>query len=88
MYGEMSWDVGPQEPWIVGSTSRDGTSPEQLISAHGVVYNAKNVKVVNSEEGNSRLKGRQVPVRLCLDKHEFGQLPPRWDARGDVRRLG
>ncbi len=25
MFGEMSWDVGPQEPWIVGSTTTTGT---------------------------------------------------------------
>ncbi|HMP08550.1 MAG TPA: DUF1559 domain-containing protein [Lacipirellulaceae bacterium] len=45
MFGEMSWDVGPQAPWIVGSTSRDGTSrAQQISSAHGVVFNAKNLR--------------------------------------------
>jgi prepilin-type processing-associated H-X9-DG protein len=45
MFGEMSWDVGPQTPWLVGSTSRDGTSPAQLISSsHGWVFNAKTVR--------------------------------------------
>ena len=41
MYGEMSWDVGPQEPWIVGSTSKN-TSGD--FGSHGVVYNAKNIR--------------------------------------------
>jgi prepilin-type N-terminal cleavage/methylation domain-containing protein/prepilin-type processing-associated H-X9-DG protein len=43
MFGEMSWDVGPQEPWIVGSTSNDGPGNE-VSSSHGVVYNAKNIR--------------------------------------------
>jgi prepilin-type N-terminal cleavage/methylation domain-containing protein/prepilin-type processing-associated H-X9-DG protein len=43
MFGEMSWDVGPQEPWIVGSTSRNGVGNE-ISSAHGVNYNAKNIR--------------------------------------------
>jgi len=36
MYGEMSWDVGLQRTWIVGSVS-----PQDQ---YGYVYNAKNVK--------------------------------------------
>ena len=43
MFGEMSWDVGPQEPWIVGSTSNDGPGQE-VSSSHGVVYNTKTVR--------------------------------------------
>jgi prepilin-type N-terminal cleavage/methylation domain-containing protein len=43
LFGEMSWDVGPQEPWIVGSTSRNGAGNE-VSSAHGVVYNAKSIR--------------------------------------------
>jgi prepilin-type N-terminal cleavage/methylation domain-containing protein len=48
MFGEMSWDIGPQEPWIVGSTSRD---PGNTVnSSHGVVYNAKNIRYgINKE---------------------------------------
>lgn len=41
MFGEMSWDIGPQEPWIVGSTSKNQTGD---YGSHGVVYNAKNVR--------------------------------------------
>jgi prepilin-type processing-associated H-X9-DG protein len=57
MFGEMSWDVGPQEPWIVGSTSNNGPDDE-AGSSNGVVYNAKNVRyAINhkkylDEEGN------------------------------------
>jgi prepilin-type N-terminal cleavage/methylation domain-containing protein len=41
MFGEMSWDVGPQEPWIVGSTSKNQTGD---FGSRGVIYNAKNVR--------------------------------------------
>jgi prepilin-type N-terminal cleavage/methylation domain-containing protein/prepilin-type processing-associated H-X9-DG protein len=52
MFGEMSWDMGPQEPWIVGSTSintneRDPKKipPRELAtSSYGVIYNAKNFR--------------------------------------------
>lgn len=43
MFGEISWDIGPQEPWIVGSTSNNGPGMDES-SSHGVVYNAKNVR--------------------------------------------
>jgi prepilin-type processing-associated H-X9-DG protein len=67
MYGEMSWDVGPQEPWIVGSTTTTGTNnPGELFrAANGVVYNAKNIRyAINKkkyldEEGN--LPAGQLP---------------------------
>jgi hypothetical protein len=42
MFGEMSWDIGPQEPWIVGSTSRNSTDP--VSSSFGAIYNTKNIK--------------------------------------------
>ncbi|HYO26019.1 MAG TPA: DUF1559 domain-containing protein [Lacipirellulaceae bacterium] len=50
MFGEMSWDVGPQEPWIVGSTTHttaNNPSPtleEKLSNSYGVVYNSKNIR--------------------------------------------
>lgn len=45
MFGEMSWDVGPQAAWLIGSGSKDGTDRQQQISsAHGVVFNAKNIR--------------------------------------------
>jgi prepilin-type N-terminal cleavage/methylation domain-containing protein len=43
MFGEMSWDVGPQEPWLVGSTSNNGPS-DPVGSSHGWVYNTKNIR--------------------------------------------
>jgi prepilin-type N-terminal cleavage/methylation domain-containing protein len=46
MFGEMSWSVGPQQPWIVGSTSPTGSTVygELVRAANGVVYNVKNVR--------------------------------------------
>jgi prepilin-type N-terminal cleavage/methylation domain-containing protein/prepilin-type processing-associated H-X9-DG protein len=43
MYGEMSWEMGPQEPWIVGSTSKNGAGNE-VSSSNGVVYNSKCIR--------------------------------------------
>jgi prepilin-type N-terminal cleavage/methylation domain-containing protein len=43
MFGEMSWSMGPQEPWLVGSTSNNGAA-DPVGSSHGVVFNAKNVR--------------------------------------------
>jgi prepilin-type N-terminal cleavage/methylation domain-containing protein len=45
MFGEMSWDIGPQEPWIVGSTARDNNAN----SSFGTVYNSKNIKYAPNE---------------------------------------
>jgi prepilin-type N-terminal cleavage/methylation domain-containing protein len=47
MFGEMSWDIGPQEPWIVGSTSKN-TSGD--FGSHGVVHNAKNIRWAINQE--------------------------------------
>jgi prepilin-type N-terminal cleavage/methylation domain-containing protein len=46
MFGEMSWLVGPQQPWLVGSTTTTGTNNagELLRAANGVVHNVKNVR--------------------------------------------
>ena len=47
MFGELSWDIGPQEPWIVGSTSRNSGNVngyDPVSSSHGVIYNAKNIR--------------------------------------------
>jgi prepilin-type N-terminal cleavage/methylation domain-containing protein len=46
LFGEMSWDAGPQEPWIVGSTSRN---QNPVTSSYGVVYNAKNIRYLPNE---------------------------------------
>ena len=46
MFGELSWDIGPQEPWIVGSTSKNANAE---TSSFGVIYNAKNIKYAPNE---------------------------------------
>jgi prepilin-type N-terminal cleavage/methylation domain-containing protein len=67
LFGEMSWDVGPQEPWIVGSTSRNGAGNE-VSSAHGVIYNAKGIRwPPNSRRfvaANGRLEALLTSVAL------------------------
>jgi prepilin-type N-terminal cleavage/methylation domain-containing protein/prepilin-type processing-associated H-X9-DG protein len=44
MFGEMSWDVAEQCPWLVGSTSRNGGDNREETSSHGYVFNAKNIR--------------------------------------------
>jgi len=64
MYGEMSWGVGPQAPWLVGSTSRDGTSPALLISSsNGVVFNAKTVRYGINEKKRTEPDGVDDPTK-------------------------
>ncbi len=41
MFGECSWDIGFQKPWIVGSTSMNGVG--DVSGLFGWVFNAKNV---------------------------------------------
>ena len=43
MYGEMSWAVGTQPPWLVGSTSKNGVGSE-VGSSLGFVFNTKVVR--------------------------------------------
>jgi prepilin-type N-terminal cleavage/methylation domain-containing protein len=58
MYGEMSWTVAPQAPWIVGSGSKDNPSDPnspggaEFSSSHGVVYNIKVVRWALNERKN------------------------------------
>jgi prepilin-type N-terminal cleavage/methylation domain-containing protein len=45
MIGEMSWSVGPQQPWLVGSTTTTSNNAGELLrAANGVVHNVKNVR--------------------------------------------
>jgi len=46
MYGEMSWDVGIQEVWLVGSTvtPADASDYQLQRAANGVPYNVKNIR--------------------------------------------
>lgn len=85
MYGEMSWDVGPQAPWLVGSTSRDGTSAAQLISSsHGVVFNTRNVRWginarKNRESDDSEIAGKvSDPMNgyVAMTEESFGSNHP------------
>ena len=65
MFGEMSWDVGPQEPWIVGSTSLD--------DSYGVVNNAKNVQWPIQLKEYINEKGEYV---TCLTNTSLGSYHP------------
>jgi prepilin-type N-terminal cleavage/methylation domain-containing protein len=61
MFGEMSWDVGPQAAWLIGSGSKDGTSREaQISSAHGVVFNAKNIRYAPNSGKTSEPDGTML----------------------------
>jgi prepilin-type N-terminal cleavage/methylation domain-containing protein len=77
MFGEMSWDVGPQAPWIVGSASKDGTSrAAQISSAHGVVFNAKNVRWGINAENYINEDGTPNARNVPLTETSFGSYHP------------
>jgi prepilin-type N-terminal cleavage/methylation domain-containing protein/prepilin-type processing-associated H-X9-DG protein len=77
MFGEMSWDVGPQAPWIVGSASKDGTSrSQQISSAHGVVFNAKNVRWGINAENYINEDGTPNVRGIPLTETSFGSYHP------------
>jgi len=78
MFGEMSWEVGPQAPWIVGSTSRDGfdTRQTQISSAHGVVFNAKNVRWGINAENYVNEDGTPNVRNVPLTETSFGSHHP------------
>jgi prepilin-type N-terminal cleavage/methylation domain-containing protein/prepilin-type processing-associated H-X9-DG protein len=72
MYGEMSWDMGPQEPWIVGSTSRNGVGND-VSSAHGVIYNAK---AVRWPPNSRRFVGANGRIESLLTSNSLGSNHP------------
>jgi hypothetical protein len=77
MFGEMSWDVGPQAPWIVGSASRDGTGrAQQISSAFGYVYNAKNVRWGINAENYINEDGTPNVNNVPLTDTSFGSYHP------------
>ena len=80
MYGEMSWDVAPQAPWLVGSTSRDGITPPLLISSsHGVVFNIKTVRWGINESKSGEPDGSPDVagvVYVPLTEESFGSNHP------------
>ena len=71
MYGEMSWDVSPQAPWIVGSGSKDQPSdpsnprPAEISSSHGVVFNIKTVRWGINARKNAEPDGTEDPVKAA-----------------------
>ncbi len=77
MYGEMSWDIGPQEPWIVGSTSNNGAG-EDVSSSNGVVYNTKTVRWGLNVERYLEEDGTSLPgkVYVPLTETSFGSFHP------------
>ena len=86
MFGELSWDIGPQEPWIVGSTSRNGVGAEES-SSFGVLYNAKNVKYAPNTHifYDYASKGK---MDVLSANASLGSYHPGGARRGDVRRFG
>ena len=54
MFGEMSWDCGLQEMWMIGSTSL-GNDPVE--NSYGVLHNAKNVRWAIRQKKNSNEDG-------------------------------
>jgi prepilin-type N-terminal cleavage/methylation domain-containing protein len=81
MFGEMSWDVGPQGPWIMGSASRDCQSPncnltQQLSSARGVIHNAKNIRHPINKENFFSEDGTPNPNNVPLTDTSLGSYHP------------
>jgi prepilin-type N-terminal cleavage/methylation domain-containing protein len=66
MFGEMSWDIGLQEPWLVGSTSNNGGN--EVSSSFGVIYNAKNIKFAPNErrfvDENNKVEALNTNISL------------------------
>lgn len=74
MYGEMSWDVAEQCPWLVGSTSRNsGTSgPDAVSSSHGYVFNAKNIRWGINASKFHEPDGTELPEKVGLPPENGG----------------
>jgi hypothetical protein len=80
MFGEMSWDVGPQAPWLIGSGSKDGTTRDaQISSAHGVVYNAKNIRYAPNERKHNEPSGVEDPAKSSIPVTSPGGYVPLTD---------
>jgi prepilin-type N-terminal cleavage/methylation domain-containing protein len=81
LFGEMSWDVGPQAPWIVGSASRNCATPNctrdtQTSSAFGVIHNAKNVRWAINAENFTNEDGSANARNVPLTDTSFGSYHP------------
>jgi hypothetical protein len=70
MYGECSWSISPQAPWIVGSGSKDNPSdvnnpgPAEFSSSNGVVFNIKVVRWGINARSNAEPDGSQIASKL------------------------
>jgi hypothetical protein len=71
MFGEMSWAVGLQECWLVGSTSL-GNDP--IDNSYGVVQNAKNVRWGIRQKKNSDEDGT-YPADSVIDDPNSDYAP-------------
>jgi prepilin-type processing-associated H-X9-DG protein len=77
MYAEMSWDVAPQAPWLVGSTSKDAGNAES--SSHGVVFNTKVVRWgINARKSAEPEGGPDLPgvEYVPLTEESYGSNHP------------
>jgi prepilin-type N-terminal cleavage/methylation domain-containing protein len=54
MFGEMSWPIGVQQMWMIGSTSL-GNDP--VGNSYGVLHNAKNVRYAINQKKHSNEDG-------------------------------
>jgi prepilin-type processing-associated H-X9-DG protein len=77
MYGEMSWDVAEQCPWLVGSTSwNSGTGgPDPVSSSHGYVFNAKNIRWPINLAKAHEPDGTELPEKLTISVESGGYCP-------------
>lgn len=81
MFGEMSWDMVLQEPWFVGSTSRNTneTDPSKIpprelaTSSYGVIDNAKNFRWPPNSRKFVDAQGR---LEALLTNVSFGSNHP------------
>jgi prepilin-type N-terminal cleavage/methylation domain-containing protein len=72
MYGEMSWDVAEQCPWLVGSTSRNGGDNREETSSHGYVFNAKNIRYAINLAKMHEPDATELPEKLAIASPEAG----------------
>jgi prepilin-type N-terminal cleavage/methylation domain-containing protein/prepilin-type processing-associated H-X9-DG protein len=70
MYGELSWDVAPQCPWLVGSTSRNPDN--ETSSSHGYVFNAKNIRWPINWAKSAEPDGTELPEKTSLTVEQGG----------------
>jgi prepilin-type N-terminal cleavage/methylation domain-containing protein len=73
MYGEMSWDVGPQEPWIVGSSTKNEGHEN---NSNGVVYNAKVMRWAINAENFINEDGTPNVRNVPLTETSYGSYHP------------